>query len=150
MSKFRERRSQSTPNRAGGSVMNPQAARGSSLADDIVERVETLILDAEAAAKPLELEPFRPRLFELFVMTDAAGYLDEEADCDLSADGLCRVLATRWGLADSTRESFTNQTKLAPEQLSRMRLLWSLMRMWMEWSYAWKRWPEFHAEADRP
>ena len=27
-----------------------------------------------------------------------------------------------------------------------MRLLWSVMRMWMEWTYAWQRWAEFHQE----
>ena len=30
------------------------------------------------------------------------------------------------------------------DQLAKMRLLWSVMRMWMEWDYAWERWAEFH------
>jgi len=25
-----------------------------------------------------------------------------------------------------------------------MRMLWSFLRMWMEWAYAWERWSEFH------
>jgi len=128
--------------------MNPQASTGHSLAGDIVDRVEKLLLEAEQAGKPLEIDPFRAQLFELFVMTDAAGYLEEDADEDISADGLCRALAERWGLADATRESFTNQTKLPARQLARMRSLWSLMRMWMEWSYAWQRWAEFHSDSN--
>ena len=31
-----------------------------------------------------------------------------------------------------------------PAHLQKMRSLWSIMRMWMEWTYAWQRWPEFH------
>jgi hypothetical protein len=118
----------------------------SDLANNILDRVDTLVSDSERQGKPLELEPYRPQLFEAFVMADAAGYLDEDADCDMSADGLCKALAERWGLGDATREAFTNQTKLGADQLTRMRLLWSLMRMWMEWSYAWERWGEFHSQ----
>ena len=33
------------------------------------------------------------------------------------------------------------------EQLAKVRLLWSFMRMWMEWTYAWKRWDEFHTQS---
>ena len=55
-------------------------------------------------------------------------------------------MAVRWNLADPTREAFASQRKLPPEHLARMRLLWSVMRMWMEWSYAWERWPEFHRD----
>jgi hypothetical protein len=128
--------------------MTPQTSSSPTLAVGIIDRVESLLVEAEQSGKPLELEPYRTQLFELFVMTDAAGYLDDESACDMSADGLCRALSGRWGLADATRESFANKTKLPPDQLARMRLLWSLMRMWMEWSYAWKRWAEFHAESE--
>lgn len=117
-----------------------------SLANNIIERIDSLIADAEQQKKPLELDPFRSQLFEAFVMADAAGYLEEDSACDMSADGLCRALAERWGLGDATREAFTNQTKLPADQLARMRLLWSLMRMWMEWTYAWERWAEFHSQ----
>ena len=36
-------------------------------------------------------------------------------------------------------------TRIETEGESRTeRLLWSVMRMWMEWDYAWERWEEFH------
>ncbi|HUG92485.1 MAG TPA: hypothetical protein VML55_16720 [Planctomycetaceae bacterium] len=115
-----------------------------SLADNLLDQLDRLVLDAEREDKPLELDPQRSRLFELFVMADAAGFLDPEAARDLSADGVCRALAGRWGLAEAARDSVSRQAKLPAEHLARMRLLWSLMRMWMEWTYAWQRWPEFH------
>ena len=122
---------------------NPTSAN-SSLATSIVERIENLVLEAEATSKPLEVDPFRDQLFELFVTAEAAGYVEEDADVDLSADGVCHALADRWGLADATRESIEHQARLKPEELSRMRMLWSVMRLWMEWAYAWSRWNEFH------
>ena len=115
-----------------------------TLADRIVDRLEELIFDAEQQTKPLELDPYRSQLFELFVTAQGAGYTKEGSDPDLSADGLCRLLGSRWGLASAAKEAMTQQSKLPPQQLSKMRLLWSVMRMWMEWDYAWERWPEFH------
>lgn len=115
-----------------------------ALSDDIVNRVEGLLREAEKGEKPVEVDPFRGQLFELFVTAEGAGYLQDDTDTDLSAEGLCHRLAERWGLADAARSSFDQQTKLDPDHLSKMRLLWSLMRMWMEWSYAWERWTEFH------
>lgn len=115
-----------------------------ALANDIVNRVECLIIEGEAARTPLEVDPWRTQLFELFVVADAAGFVSEDADPNLSADGLCRLLAERWGLGDAARQSFEQQTKLPPAQVARMRMLWSVMRMWMEWAYAWSRWKEFH------
>ena len=120
-----------------------------SLADDIVRQVEHLMLAAEEAGKPLEIDPYREHLFELFVTAEGAGYLDEEAVLDLTADGLCHELAARWGLASAVQESVSAQQKLPPEQLAKMRLLWSVMRMWMEWTYSWKRWEEFHPAAQQ-
>ena len=38
------------------------------------------------------------------------------------------------------------QAPLTGDQLAQMRSLWSVMRMWMEWTYAWDRWVEFHPE----
>jgi hypothetical protein len=115
-----------------------------SLADDIVGQVTNLMFEVEESGKPLELDPYRGQLFELFVTAHGAGYLEEDVEVDLSSDGLCRELADRWGLADAVRQSSSFQQKLPPDQLSKMRLLWSVMRMWMEWTYAWKRWEEFH------
>jgi len=48
------------------------------------------------------------------------------------------------GLAEAAAASHQSQSKLAPEHLSKMRLLWSFLRLWMEWQYAWSRWTEFH------
>ena len=121
-----------------------QTQSDSSLASRILNSVRELIQEAESATRPLEVDPYRSRLFELFVTAHGAGYVNEEASTDLTADGLCRELAATWGLADTTRMSVENQTKIPPESLARMRLLWSVMRMWMEWSYAWERWDEFH------
>lgn len=112
----------------------------------IVDGVESLVLDSEKQVKPIEVDPFRGQLFEFFVTANGAGYLEEESDQDLSADGLCRELSKRWGLSDAAKESVTNQAKLPPEHLNKMRLLWSVMRLWMEWDYAWSRWPEFNSD----
>lgn len=62
----------------------------------------------------------------------------------MTADGLCRELSKRWGLSDAAKESVAAQAKLPPEHLNKMRLLWSVMRLWMEWDYAWSRWAEFN------
>jgi hypothetical protein len=43
------------------------------------------------------------------------------------------------------QESVARQARLPPEQLAQMRALWSFLRMWMEWTYAWQRWREFHS-----
>ena len=125
-------------------MMQNQTSADWALANDILNGVETILVKSLEAGKPLEIDPSRSRLFEMFVTAEGAGYLEEESDPDLSADGLCRTLAQRWGLDDAARESVALQEKLPPEQLAKMRLLWSVMRMWMEWSYAWGRWTEFH------
>ena len=141
----------------------------SPLAESIVSRVSALLLEAERQHRPVEMEPYRGQLFELFVTAEAAGLVqspDDDTDNDaepdaspqsadtlgddslgadnLGADSLCRWLGQRWGLADATRQSADRQEKLPPEHMGKMRLLWSLLRMWMEWQYAWQRWPEFH------
>jgi hypothetical protein len=131
----------------GTAVMSEHVSIASPLAVSIIDRVEALILDAEQETKPLEVDPYRGQLFELFVTAEAAGYVCEEADPDLTSDGLCRILAQRWQLADAARNSMEQQTRLSGEQLARMRMLWSVMRMWMEWDYAWSRWPEFRDES---
>lgn len=128
-----------------------------TVANTIVNGIEQLANDAQAETSPVEIDPFRSRLFEFFVTADGAGLIGDERssslnsaddaadETDLSADGLCRSLARRWGLDMAARDSAAQQTKLPPEQLERMRLLWSVMRMWMEWNYAWCRWEEFHS-----
>lgn len=118
--------------------------RDQSLADQILSQVEALILESEQNQKPLEIEPFRSQLFELFVTAQGAGYVVDDANPDLTADGLCQALATRWGLRDAAQSSVRDQSRLPQEHMARMRSLWSVMRMWMEWTYAWSRWEEFH------
>jgi hypothetical protein len=128
---------------------------------EILGELETVIAEAQTATRPLEIEPWRSRLFTSFVQAwqhqlipdeaSTAAFEDSDEDdpeLQLSADALCRVLARRSGLDLAAREAQTLQTRLPPDQLERMRLLWSLMRMWMEWSYAWGRWNEFHPSSD--
>jgi hypothetical protein len=123
-----------------------------SLAASIIDQIERVIREADESNRPLEVDPFRGQLFELFVMADAADLVKEVGESgdatklDLTADGLCRTLGARWNLADALRESSAHQKRLPAKELSRMRLLWSVMRMWMEWTYAWQRWAEFHQE----
>ncbi len=134
-----------------------------SLATHVVNGVESLVLDALESTRPLELDPARSQLFELFVAAEEAGLIaddsnvgvfdgfDEESSItDLSADSLCRLLARRWGLDMAAREAQALQTRLPADQLERMRVLWSMMRMWMEWSYAWRRWNDFHPQPQDP
>ena len=118
-----------------------------TLAHDLLNRLDALILDAEQQTKPLELEPYRSQLFELFVIADASGLMRDGSIPDLTPEGLSRELGNRWGLTTAAQASQQNLNKMSPDHLSKMRLLWSFLRMWMEWQYAWSRWAEFH---DRP
>ena len=120
------------------------ASTGSSLAVEILGELDRIITEAESSGKPLEVDPSRSRLFELFVTAQGAGYTQEGSDPDLTADGICHSLAEQWGLKSAALESTASQSRLPAEHLSRMRSLWSVMRMWMEWTYAWSRWDEFH------
>ena len=124
--------------------MSVPASETANLATRILDRIEELILIAERETKPLELDPIRGELFELFVTANGAGYTSEDSNPDLSADGLCRTLGSRWGLASAAKSAIESSGRMSSDQLSKMRLLWSVMRMWMEWTYAWDRWTEFH------
>jgi hypothetical protein len=139
------------------------SATSGTIARAILTGIEELITEAQSKTKPLEVDPSRSKLFEYFVAADEAGLIpddsqvgvfqgfDEDEDSDslnLSADSLCRLLARRWGLDMAAREAQALQTRIPADQLERMRLLWSVMRMWMEWTYAWRRWAEFHPKAD--
>ncbi len=139
-----------------------QATAG-TVARGILAGIEELITEAQAKTRPLEVDPYRSQLFEYFVTAYRSGLIpderevgafqnadeDEEDDLlNLSADSVCRLLARRWGLDMAAREAQALQTRLAADQLERMRLLWSVMRMWMEWNYAWRRWAEFHGTAE--
>lgn len=122
----------------------PDPGSKAEFRDSIVNQVEAIILSCEERRAPLELDPARGDLFDLFVAADRAGALAEESEIDLTADALCQILASRWGLKSAAEESVVRQQALPPEHVSKMRGLWSMMRMWMEWTYAWHRWPEFH------
>ncbi len=120
------------------------------LAANVISRVKEVLIEAEQLTRPLEIDPFRGRLFELFVTAEGAGFTADGAEPDLSCDGLGRALALDWNLQSVAAESVSHQTKIPPEHLSKLRLLWSLMRMWMEWTYAWERYAEFHAIPGAP
>ena len=128
--------------KAGPSVKN--LSPGAALARDLVDRIEEELHTASSTGQPIELDPYRSRLFEIFVMAEATGFLEEGSDPDLSCDGIARDLAARWNMAQNMPGGLAQPSALTPEQLSRLRLLWSFMRMWMEWTYAWQRWDEFH------
>ena len=110
----------------------------------VIDRLQVIIEQAEAETKPLEMDPFRSQLFELFVMADEAAMLDDKLEPNLTSDSIAKILAERWQLRSAAVESMQQDSPLAQESLSRMRLLWSFLRMWMEWTYAWQRWREFH------
>jgi len=115
-----------------------------ALARDLVDRIADVLQTASTNSQPIELDPHRAALFELFVMAEATGFLVEGSEPDLSCDGVARELAARWDLAKSMPGGLSQPSSLPPDQLGRLRLLWSFMRMWMEWTYAWQRWDEFH------
>lgn len=121
-----------------------------ALQSRVIDAVDRIVVDAERESRPLELNPARQELFALFAEVEAAGCLEEGADLDLSSEALCRLLGERWGLKDAARDSVEQQSKLPSGHLSRMRSLWSLMRMWMEWTYAWQRWSDFHQTPRQP
>lgn len=116
------------------------------LAQTILDRVDAILAAAGRQQRPIEMEPFRGQLFETFVTAEGAGLLEPDAEADLRAEALCQKLGDRWGLAGATKASAEQQQQLPPEHLAKMRVLWSVLRLWMEWDYAWKRWPEFHGD----
>jgi hypothetical protein len=121
---------------------------GADLARHLIDQIEELLLATERAGQPLEIDPQRSRLFELFVMSEATGFLEPGEEQDLSCDGIGRELSARWNLAKTVgADGLSRPGALPDKQLAKVRLLWSFMRMWMEWTYAWKRWGEFHQSA---
>lgn len=119
-------------------------ASESTFRTSILDQVDAILRSCEESRRPLEVDPARGELFELFVATERAGGLADESPLNLAADGLCQSLAERWGLKSATESWLRQNANLPPDQLARMRSLWSLLRMWMEWTYAWERWPDFH------
>ncbi|MBS0264066.1 MAG: hypothetical protein JSS02_19175 [Planctomycetes bacterium] len=116
---------------------------------DVVNRIAEILTASLQHNQPIELDPHRHQLFELFVMAEATGFLEEGQAFDLSCDGVARELAARWDLARKMGGGAAQLASLPPDQLARLRIIWSFMRIWMEWTYAWKRWPEFHPAAGK-
>jgi len=114
------------------------------LRESIIDQIEAVLRSCEEGKRPIEVDPARGELFELFVKVEREGGLHEESPLNLAADGLCQSLAERWGLKNATESWLKQNSNLSPDQLARMRSLWSLLRVWMEWTYAWERWPDFH------
>ena len=114
----------------------------------VLDRVEDIMLEAAKTTRPLELDPARKELFQQFVESNRAGLVSDDLDPNLTADGLCAALSTRWGLKDTVQDTMKQKAPLSGDQLAQMRSLWSVMRMWMEWTYAWDRWAEFHPESN--
>lgn len=117
-----------------------------SLIEHIATRLQEVVVEAEAKVKPLEMEPYRGQLFELFVLANGAGLTDEELEPNLTSDSVARILAERWGLRQEVNSLAAAEKAISSDGVAKMRLLWSLLRMWMEWCYAWDRWREFHDE----
>jgi hypothetical protein len=120
-----------------------------SLIEHIASQLQEVVDEAEANTKPLEMEPYRGRLFELFVLADGAGLTDEELEPNLTSDAVARILAERWGLRQEVSSSAEAAKAISNDGVAKMRLLWSLLRMWMEWCYAWDCWAKFHDEAPK-
>ena len=115
-----------------------EAAEDARVTSAVREIVSTLE-EAVAKDRPLELDPARGRLFEVFERAYGAGLTGE--DGPLGPDELTRLVGHRWGLDESAKAATADQKKLDPADVSKMRVLWSLLRMWMEWDYAWNRFP---------
>lgn len=120
----------------------------SSSPDDAVNKIQLIVEEATEAGKPLEVAPFRERLFAVFAAAYTAGQTGDEGS--LSADELTRLLGQRWGLDQSAQKSIADQQKLGEADLVKMRMLWSTLRLWMEWDYAWSRWSEFNDSTASP
>ena len=117
------------------------------LAESLLDRVDSILRAAVQQDSPIEMEPFRSQLFAAFVTADGAGLLELDADPDLRAEALCLRMGERWGLTSAMKASAEQQQQLPTDHLKKMRILWSVLRLWMEWDYAWKRWPEFHQDS---
>lgn len=105
-----------------------------------VALLESILLSCQERHRPLQEEPARSEIFEIFARSMAPS----QPWPTLAADEICRDLAERWGLKGALQNSVTQQAGVPASELAKMRSLWTLLQMWMEWTYAWERWPEFH------
>lgn len=114
-----------------------------ALVQELVNRIEGIIKAAEEKTRPLEVEPYRGNLFEIFVLADGAGLLTETTP-NLTTETMTKMLAGRWKLKEVVDLASQQKGPVSDENLRKMQLLWSVLRLWMEWTYAWSRWAEFH------
>jgi hypothetical protein len=110
---------------------------------EVLNQIEALIVDAEEQTRPLEMDPYRGQLFDLFTAA-WKNKLTHEEEGPLASDAICKELGDRWGLSAAAQGSVEGAPQLKQEHLAKMRSLWSVMRMWMEWNYAWTRWRDFN------
>ena len=120
-------------------------------AEELLAQVEAVLQECEAKTRPPEVIPYRDQLFALFAAAFDAGLTGDPDDRepgdaaeDLSADGLCKALGEKWGLAAAAQANPGDGPALSAAHVAKLRLLWSLMRMWMDWDLAWRRWPDYH------
>lgn len=123
------------------------ASQHRPLIHEILNQIESIIVEAEEKTRPLEMQPYRSQLFDLFNTAHQNGLTDDE-EGPLAADIICKELGDRWGLSTSAQSSVAENASIPAEHLAKMRSLWSVMRMWMEWNYSWDRWDEFHSKAE--
>ena len=120
-------------------------------AEELLAQVEAVLQECEQKTRPPEVIPYRDQLFALFAAAFDAGLTRDPDDRepgapseDLSADGLCKALGEKWGLAAAAQANPEDGPALSAQHVAKLRLLWSLMRMWMDWDLAWCRWPDYH------
>ena len=119
--------------------------------EEVLAQVEAVLAECEKKTRPPEVVPYRDQLFALFAAAYDAGLTEDPDDrppgaptTDLSADGLCKTLGEKWGLAAAAQKDPADGPALNATHVAKLRLLWSLMRMWMDWDLAWRRWGEYH------
>ena len=119
--------------------------------EEVLAQVEAVLAECERKTRPPEVAPYRDRLFALFAASFDAGLTGDPDDRrpgdrteDLSADGLCKALGEKWGLAAAAAADPAAGPALSGDHVAKLRLLWSLMRMWMDWTLAWDRYPDHH------
>ncbi len=118
----------------------------SSLITHLVDRAETVIKAAEAANYPLEMDPYRAQLFDIFALAEASGLLIEMGP-HLQADALAERLSERWNLKAIGEAGLKLSATSNDPVMRRVQLLWSACRLWMAWTYAWERWDFYHSDA---
>ncbi|MEM9700861.1 MAG: hypothetical protein AAF907_00285 [Planctomycetota bacterium] len=120
-------------------------------AEEALAQVEAVLTECEKKTRPPEVVPYRDQLFALFAAAYEANLTSDpdergpdEATTDLSAEGLCKTLGEKWGLAAAAQANPADGPALDAKHLGKFRLLISLMHLWSNWDLAWRRWPDYH------